>query len=454
MKIRSKKEIQERKEKRNKILKILKRVLDFVIYTWALILTITLIVGSCSNKNSGNVKQKLNKGLLPSSFTYSYVSNFYEGEQTTSQNWSKSLVQGLGLTWEMTTDNLGPNQAYDMLGDNYYWFNNGDYIKVTSFNLVCNQIPYDPSSPGNYRFNVPSACYLYLESGYYVTYFTKVQNNMTNWDYDFTDIQLIRTDDNSPSSSYILNNYFTLYDSHLIGDWSFGFNQVISPNVMVGVNSDSVAIPSSSFNVQQPLVSVSLDLPYFTSGKLVFNRITCQFLTSFYEDAYPDANIGYYSYIYDNIDLGMNKFRLQDGWGICVDVIYSNTLSQYSVSVCSREWNVETLLGVDVKFYTRHFKWLEQSYREINFITKPSQNDISKIVSLNNGIDTSIGGSVPSTDGNTATLFDVFSLLSGAFASLLPIFSISIIPGLTIGVLIFLPFVVTIIILVVKAVKK
>ena len=56
--------------------------------------------------------------------------------------------------------------------------------------------------------------------------------------------------------------------------------------------------------------------------------------------------------------------------------------------------------------------------------------------------------------GNSSNGSDVFDFLAGAFGSMLPILSVSIIPGLTIGALVVLPLIVIVVITIIRLVKK
>lgn len=110
--------------------------------------------------------------------------------------------------------------------------------------------------------------------------------------------------------------------------------------------------------------------------------------------------------------------------------------------------------------YLNSYRWTNEVYKNITILDKDfkhntnfyTQTTLDLMSVLNNGNNNQIGNITNYTLGTSNN--NVFVWLRGAFSSLTDIFAISLLPGVTIGILIFLPMVVTIIIVIFKLIKK
>lgn len=113
--------------------------------------------------------------------------------------------------------------------------------------------------------------------------------------------------------------------------------------------------------------------------------------------------------------------------------------------------------------YFNSYRWSNEIYKNITILDKDykinsnfyTQTDIDMMSVLNNGNNNNIGNIVSGYSTSLGSSNNnVFVWLRGAFSSLTDIFSIALLPGVSIGILIFLPMVVTIIIVIFKLIKK
>lgn len=93
--------------------------------------------------------------------------------------------------------------------------------------------------------------------------------------------------------------------------------------------------------------------------------------------------------------------------------------------------------------------WVNDSYRYITLYDSLSHEVEIKLNSFNNNNQNAYNGS---SVGNEVT--NVFTLVASAFTGLLPILSVYILPSVTLGTLLFVPLVATIVFVIIKTIKK
>lgn len=118
-------------------------------------------------------------------------------------------------------------------------------------------------------------------------------------------------------------------------------------------------------------------------------------------------------------------------------IVFSRNISYLSYENGSNTYEVKEVGG----------SWVSFKYRSLQVLA----ND-SDVVDLLNNLNT-----IGDTEYNGYTsyqYYDVFSLIGLGFTSLIGLFNISLLPGITLGLLLFMPLMVSIIIIVVRMVKK
>lgn len=431
MKIKSKKEIEENKLKKQKVLKILKRILDILMYSWALILTIGLIVGSCSKKNNGSTNLQLKNKVNPSCLVEDYDPNkigswYYSFNETKLQQWwSDDERPYFRVGWSslaQITFNVDIELDFQVDG------------QVRHFDYLHCYVDVDPDdSSGDYfhfgnitaKTNDNSdSLLLFFQNSLQQNVFFKVSGNYQLNLIDNRYVYIIVED--QPRGFLSFFGDFVNFSEI---NYSFSFNEQINYNAPVNTSFNQLFIASSDTSK-----NITIDLPFFESAGMIFNRIRFVYVSAVGSRMKIDEQVvvnntsGYY-------------FNYMS---------YENTISNTSKVVNLRNYGDTTANGNYATYVDYGSYWVDLRYRTISFENDLEDYYLSLLNPINNN---NLSGSNGYNGGNVG-LDTVFNLLGNSMSALLGLFNISIIPGLTIGVLMFLPLVVTIIVLVFKAVKK
>lgn len=223
---------------------------------------------------------------------------------------------------------------------------------------------------------------------------------------------------------------------------SFSFYQVFNYNAPYTGNLNSVFINDADFtSSMSPLIKkITYDLPYFRSNGQFFNRIEVIY-TNAYGTRYRDINSNALSI----------KLCSSDGYGYFTHLQYVNTDTNFTKAVCFRNFSNYTDNNGDMQIYLDSgVSWVNTDYMQLKFLSVLSPSESNYLAQFNNNTTiTGLGG----YSGDIG-LGEVFTLLSLAFQSWLPIFNIQIIPGVTIGLMLFLPLITGIIITIIWIVKR
>lgn len=144
----------------------------------------------------------------------------------------------------------------------------------------------------------------------------------------------------------------------------------------------------------------------------------------------------------------------------CIAIKYQyvlNDVANSSVTVCSprRSLIVENGENFNVYDVRPPFNvWVNENYRKIDVLDddKSIQND--SLLTITNKSTLELLQVTTNVSQDVMGFANVFTLMSSAFAGLASILGISILPGITIGLLLFIPLIVVIIISVIKIIKK
>lgn len=218
------------------------------------------------------------------------------------------------------------------------------------------------------------------------------------------------------------------YDFSSFAPNTFTFNEQINFNAF------------KSSNLEMPYINQSASGPidvyngFFYSGGELFNNITIR---------YVDAGGSKF------MDKNANVIQASNGDTYYMALEYHNTYTNRSLIVNSRDYATMKEGSGIITAALLSSTWKTQAYRNILLVDNPSEQSIGELGRLNNN-----SSNINNGVSGAGSIAGVFDLLSSAFGSWASIFSIQLIPGLTIGVFFFLPLVVGIIVLVFRAVKK
>lgn len=185
---------------------------------------------------------------------------------------------------------------------------------------------------------------------------------------------------------------------------------------------------------------------------------------SFYCNGYTYDTLKIYATALDNNTYvsydGKNAVKFQGantGYAFINMLVYENSYTNKSIMVCSinsiiREGGEAVVLN--------SYKWINDNYKYIKILDSSfnpatnffGQNGNSGLSILQTGNNNNIGFITSTTIINSN--YNPFTLFTTAFSSLTSLMNIQIIPGLTLGLLFFLPLVVGIIIAIIWIVKR
>lgn len=230
---------------------------------------------------------------------------------------------------------------------------------------------------------------------------------------------------------------------------------------------------NKAFNYNAPL-GITIEQVYSTPSAGNNNLDNWTTLTSKTENGITIITSGYYEYdlggFYSN---GIYYEKIRAYYAITLDYcegvntngvrvptpVKENALIYYNLryvigntEVIVNKHDRDVMTGVSNTqfwYYKNSSTWINDAFRYIKLVT-PLNDDIRvKLYAFNNNNQYSYGLPAGEDVGN-----NVFTLIATSFSGILPILSVAILPGITIGMLIFVPLVVTIIWAIISIIKK
>lgn len=282
-------------------------------------------------------------------------------------------------------------------------------------------------------------------------------SHTSSWYHDssFSDVSILVNSINDESTtdwiSFVNNNLEHIENLNFTFARNFNYNafyQRTSPlNLVVNRQKSAfisgVSFPSSVSDLQKNYV---FEVGMFKSNGYFFNKVVVQF----------DYTNGL-DYYQDNSGTLIHPTNTSMEWNTWTDITFVRMSYQLDnnnmVEVCGRELG---LYGGDTAYRPYTASWVNDNYRNIEFIEINTFREINKrtIVDIfamaNNTID-NVGYHDGIADIGLQNVIGLFTL---AFSSLVPILSISILPNITIGLLLFMPLIAGIIIAIIWIVKR
>lgn len=216
--------------------------------------------------------------------------------------------------------------------------------------------------------------------------------------------------------------------------FTFTFNKQINYNAPQNASLESPFV-LHSFSGNEAVYTISYNLPSFMSNGEVFDTIKIWYFKG-YSMRYLDGTIqvndnqgtAYYNYM-EYIDSTL---------GTTVMVNYRNFVNG------NVEGSVQTYL-------TNGSEWVNENYRVLIFNTELTPNQTTHLSQFNNQ---NFNNNGFSAIGEDVGVGNVFSLMGSAFAGLTALWSIQLLPNITLGLLLFMPLIVIVIITIIKLVKR
>lgn len=236
----------------------------------------------------------------------------------------------------------------------------------------------------------------------------------------------------SNDNFYSINGIDLLYSKGNLS--SFVFNKDFNYNAPFGIDRNMPSSPVPPVGVSGTYLD--FDTGLFLSNGQYFDKIRWNFRN----------NTGQIFYLFTGEEIiDSHSFY---GW-TWVSIEYMNTQTEVTIEVCSRVTSVGLLDGAYVTFYQNNSLWVLDSYRYIDFLEPISNDLLDDIRQFNNNNQYSYNGG-----GVGGEINNIFTLIASAFTGLLPILTIYILPGITIGTLLFIPLVALLVFAIIRIIKK
>jgi len=245
-----------------------------------------------------------------------------------------------------------------------------------------------------------------------------VMSRVSVYGYDLSDIPVIQL-------------LFTQVDNT---KETFIFNKVFNYNAPLGTTIGGAYGDASFDSAGENMRYINIDCGYFYSNGQLFNQIQYWAIQS-------AGNT-----ILSNVNGTTSPTSAPSGYWIYSFIYYRNTITEDEVLV---NYHEQLPLGQTTKYYNNASVWINDSFRYITFLEPLDEENRLIINSFNNNNQTAYYGNIGSDD-----ITNIFSLIGSAFSSWLPILSMSILPSVTIGMLLFIPLVAMLVFAIIRIIKK
>lgn len=218
---------------------------------------------------------------------------------------------------------------------------------------------------------------------------------------------------------------------------TFEFAKQINYNAPYGWDISSTFINDSYFDSSHLVKVTTYDLPLFLSGGFVFDQIKVYYsnaiATSFIDSEGNRQVFSSYSFCYYE------------------QMEYINSRTSTGQVVNKRDYLSWSSGNDSGKSVTRSSNWLSNDFQKLEFFEDLTPQVRLNLNQFNNN---QYGDSFAIASNNNIGLGNVFELLTMAFSSWLPILAIQIVPGITLGLLMFIPLIAGILVFVIWIVKR
>lgn len=477
-----KKDIKKQHDK-NKVLSIILKILNGIVYFYALILTIALVVGSCSSRKQNKASSDNESFNINNYSLVTQNKPLYSGDYTYYMNWEdgpKSLTLFDKAILPSLLGGVNPSTyvdrsfVYDLADYDFYVFVKGKGheaggLLVKSITFYAGLLDHQVGT-SHYSYEGIISVKLLVSADYYHS-------------TDF-EVEIAKRDGLSTNSDFIqvVGDQYDLYvttqfsSNNVLQDQNdviitkfLGYRVVntvyldIYPYVNIGLGYSNRSIACSSSTEHAPNVGNLLFKYYLWVGPFVtndecYNVIILTYRLNDGTEWYTDTNnivggenikhvgANTYTFLYGQYAWATGSFGSQSPY---VDELGSTTFIQRTYYLGKDN---TTNPSTQSYCYTKGINYTLENYQVLDVLG--SNDSYEARVGLNNLAFFSRGATVSiNEDGSSASLYDVFEIFALAITSISGLFNIMLLPGISIGLLIVMPLTVTIIIIVVRLIK-
>lgn len=217
---------------------------------------------------------------------------------------------------------------------------------------------------------------------------------------------------------------------------TFDFAKQINYYAPYGNNISSFAVDDGSMQSPESYKTYDYDLPLFYSGGYIWNKIVVRYMNAVSLKWYDSSG-------------NVQTFG-QNGFASYMWLEYHNTITNMTLYVNTRNSETHEIINGTTQVTINSSSWLSNDFRTLLFFQEPSSEQKLNLSQFNNNI---YGDSFQTITSDIG-LGGVFNLISQAFSAWLPILQIAVLPGITLGLLLFLPLIAGIIIFIIWIVKR
>lgn len=282
----------------------------------------------------------------------------------------------------------------------------------------------------------------YFEANQYGGYdAVLVYSSLSGWsDTDYIDISIANLyDPNKDYDNRFLIDWFNNNGVMLNSDFTtFTFNTQINYNAPINGTLNSPFV--NQVGNGDTAYTKIYDLPLFESNGQLFDRIKLWYINAL-SMRYIDSNSGN---IYACTRQDLMYYSYME---------YINTTTEETIAVNFRNFYIGNDPSASNSVQTaldNGSNWVNTDYRVLKFQNPFDNDQRNSLAQFNN--DTNLNGLTP-TSSNVG-LGNVFTLMGSAFSGLSGLLAIQILPNITIGLLLFIPLIVMIILAVIWIVKR
>lgn len=451
--------MKKQEKQQQKIKEVLLKILHIVSYVLSLAfigLMILTGVQSCSKKDNSQHRlyRSSELGLLQQGINNSLMNTdmyFYQCKYKTGDSVSLATQQGLLdyvnsdlSVYSSYSSRVGQFERAISFDDLYiYSYNDSDFIGINRMDIVFDYYQDILGHLGdrNLWYVRLYGFAIHLNNGDAYWTCEKHATDPDNYIYRFDYSQTDNYSNGLYSSTIYQDNLFLNLMYELATTSNFMFNEKINYNAPFGYLGKNPLIPQSKWeslpHLEGATEIVYIDTCNFLCNGKIYNRILL-----YGQDAY-----NYYYHFGDNL----LQYTLDHSLKFVEFMAFVNRNEDYSTRVWV--WSREVTNDYQGKYIIEdNGYWVSALYRNVTLIGA-TDNDNIAFTQFNSDLDLYNGG-INFYNTDSMGIGYAFTLLRQAFGSLVDIMGISILPGLTLGVFIFLPLIATIIVLIFKAVRK
>lgn len=460
---------QKNNEKKEKVLKILKYIGIGLAWSVLLVGFLALLINGvkgCSNKSdTKTLKHRDNyvSNVLASNGVDLDNYDVYESifNDSTSALHSVSVALQQKLTTQLNLSALynadevpyGDDVRFNYYPNNSYIIYNGDLSQITRIQVRFSIYNYSESET-RYCYRLNSINIFAPTNIVYAAKDDSAVGDLYGYDNTYTITSLTsgystRFIFDSGDENPLLNTFFVISDKTTLtfGD-TFNYNAAYQYLVALDVNNTGYQTITEDLtyyvfrqydgyittSLNASSYQLTLDLPYFYSNGFLFNQIVFNYVALADTEQVMTLNNGFVPNHYVN---------QQNTTLIYHSMRYKNSNSGLSLQTNIRNGGLDSN---GVYYWQLTTSWANDNYKTITFISSLNEYETYFLNNMNN---LTIGGGLSSG----GSVFDVFTLLGNAFSSFTSLFNVAILPSITIGVLVAIPLVVSLIILLFKMIK-